>query len=176
MNYLQEKEQIAHVIGKHWFTFLPEVFSFLLLVIIPPILYFIALPMLMEIIFVTGKSFYLFTFIYLIWLLVCWMFFFLRWTDYYLDVWIISDKRLIGIEQRGMFSREVAGCYLSNIQDVTIDTKGFLYTLLRIGDIYVQTAGESREFILVGARNPELVKKIIFEAVGSAKVTTNSNI
>jgi len=64
------------------------------------------------------------------------------WIDYYLDMWILTDKRLIDIEQTGLFQREVSEIPLFRIQDMTVSISGFLATFLKFGTIAVQTAGE----------------------------------
>ena len=46
-------------------------------------------------------------------------FFFRAWLDYYLDIWVITDERIVNIEQKGLFSREISTQQLYRIQDVT---------------------------------------------------------
>lgn len=93
----------------------------------------------------------------------------MEWTDYYLDVWILTDKRLIDVEQRGLFHRKVSSLDLRNIQDIKIETKGLIATFLKFGDIHVQTAGADREFVIREAYNPELVKRQLTEAYQLAR-------
>jgi hypothetical protein len=81
--------------------------------------------------------------------------------DYYLDVWIVTDQRIINIEQRGMFNREIAEHDLDKIQDVSGIQKGFFSTVFSFGDVHVQTAGEIQRFIFRQVDNPfEIVKTI----------------
>jgi hypothetical protein len=79
-------------------------------------------------------------------------------TDYWLDVWIVTDERIINTEQHGLFNRVVSEVYLSQIQDVTSETKGYLGTFLTYGDVYVQTAAERERFQFKGIDNPDDVK------------------
>lgn len=69
----------------------------------------------------------------------------LMWMDYYLDMWIITNERIIDIEQHGLFNREISEIPLHRVQDVTIQVRGIIETLLGFGTIRIQTAGE-REF------------------------------
>ncbi len=75
-----------------------------------------------------------------------WLFFLSLFVDYYLDAWIVTDDRVINIEQRGLFSRTVSEVDLANIQDVTSEVKGFLPYVFNYGEVYIQTAAETERF------------------------------
>jgi uncharacterized membrane protein YdbT with pleckstrin-like domain len=95
------------------------------------------------------------------WLFVNWMVFFMLWTDYYLDIFIVTDRRLIDIEQVGLFGRDVAELRLERIQDIKVEIIGFLPTILHFGNLHVQSAGEGREIIIKNILYPETVKDLI---------------
>src|SRR3989344_1354557 len=82
------------------------------------------------------------------WLLAVWIIFFIFWTNYYLDILIVTNKRVIDIEQKGLFSRDIAETSITKIQDIKIEVFGMLATLWDFGDIHIQTAGESREMVV----------------------------
>ncbi len=87
--------------------------------------------------------------------------FFRSWLDYYLDIWIITSERIINIEQKGLFSRQVSAQRLHRIQDVTAEVKGILPTFLHYGDVYIQTAASQPRFIFKKIANPyEVAKKL----------------
>ena len=75
------------------------------------------------------------------------LFTFTNFVDYYLDVWIVTNMRIINIEQKGLFSRVISEKDLDIMQDVTSDVSGFLSTLLEYGDVFIQTAAETERFI-----------------------------
>jgi uncharacterized membrane protein YdbT with pleckstrin-like domain len=75
-----------------------------------------------------------------------WIAFFTRFADYWLDAWILTNERIIDIEQKGLFSREVSEFKLDKIQDVSIDVSGVIPTLFHYGSVQIQTAGFEREF------------------------------
>lgn len=79
-------------------------------------------------------------------------------TDYWLDVWIVTNERIINTEQLGLFNRVVSEVYLYQIQDVTSETKGLIATFLTYGNVYVQTAAERERFQFKHIDNPEDVK------------------
>ncbi|MDP3953649.1 MAG: PH domain-containing protein [bacterium] len=97
------------------------------------------------------------------WFTVAWAVFFIVWTNYYLDVWIVTNMRIVDIEQFGLFSRDVSEFRLDRIQDVTVEVKGVVPTLLGFGTIQVQTAGMSREFFIYDVENPYQVKDRIIK-------------
>jgi len=92
-------------------------------------------------------------------------------TDYWLDVWIVTNERVINAEQHGLFNRLVSEVHLEQIQDITSETKGFLETFLTYGDVYVQTAGERERFRFKNVDNPDDVKITISELVTTCKNT-----
>jgi len=87
---------------------------------------------------------------------------FLMFADYYLDVWMVTNERLVFVELRGLFSRKVSSVNYRNIQDVSAEVKGIIPTLLNYGNLQVQTAGEFHEFIFKDVPHPyELKDKIL---------------
>jgi hypothetical protein len=78
-----------------------------------------------------------------------------------LDVWIVTDQRIINIEQKGLFSRVVSELELENIQDITSDVRGVIATFLNYGDLFVQTAAEKERFIFRNIPDPYKVKDMI---------------
>jgi len=84
-------------------------------------------------------------------------------TDFYLDTWIISDQRIVGILQRGFFSREINSFRLERIQDVQTNVHGFFPTLFNIGDVHVETAGHSHDLVMRTVGNPHKIRRMIME-------------
>ena len=60
----------------------------------------------------------------------------------FLNAWVLTNRRITTIKQRRFFNREVSSLLLPRIQDVTTNVTGVLPSLLGIGDIKVQSAGE----------------------------------
>jgi len=74
---------------------------------------------------------------------------------------LLTNKRVVDIEQKGMFSREVSTLRLDRIQDITVGVHGLIQTFLNFGEIHVQTAGQEREFVVRGLKNPHKLKNAI---------------
>jgi uncharacterized membrane protein YdbT with pleckstrin-like domain len=102
--------------------------------------------------------------LYFSFLILLWIGFFIEWTDFMLDTWILTDERLIDVEQVSLFNRRVSTLSLDRVQDITTTEAGFLETLLGIGIVIVQTAGESQEFKVSGVKDPNHVKDLIQHA------------
>lgn len=59
---------------------------------------------------------------------------------------------------------QISSLSLDKIQDITTNVKGFLAAFFGFGEITIQTAGAKGQFTFYQIPEPEIVKKIIFEA------------
>lgn len=155
----EKNEKIITRVRKHWLIILIEGIFLFILAFFPFLIVIIAHNQIT--ILISLKVFALGLFFYSIWLIFIWILFFLAWTDNYLDAWIITNKRIISIDQKGIFNREITSLRLERIQDTTVSIKGFLPTLLSLGDLHVQTAGAGIEIIFKNAAEPYVAKKNI---------------
>lgn len=95
--------------------------------------------------------------------LFLWVFLFQLFLDYYLDSWIVTNRRILNIEQNGLFGRVVSELRLYRIQDVTATVNGFTKTLFNYGEVDIQTAGERERFGFEEIPRPNEVSKTILE-------------
>ena len=156
---LNPDEKTILVVRKHWIAIVGQLAVYVIASLVPLILsgvlpFFITDLLSLQ----TTKFIYLFTFAYAFWLMVLWLLSFFAWTTYHLDVWVVTTHRIFLVDQRGMFNREISSLTLDKIQDLTIDIEGFLPTMLKFGDILVETAGEHKSFGFTNARDPEAIK------------------
>ncbi len=154
-------EEVIAQVRPHWFVFVAQLLVFVVLMA-APILVVLAPDALQQfgISFVFGP---LAMFFIATWWLIVWIMFAIVWTGYYLDIWIITTKRVIDIEQYGLFSRKVSECRLDRVQDITAEVVGFLPTMLNFGNVYIQTAAEAERFEMKNIPNPNGMKDMIFE-------------
>lgn len=96
------------------------------------------------------------------WLLAIWILSFIAWTNYYLDTFIVTTKRIIDVDQVGLFARTIAEAPLENIQDVRVEISGILASLINYGDIHIQSAGATKEFAAHSIPKPQEVKDTVF--------------
>lgn len=163
MSLLQPGETIVLQARRHWFIIALEGAMFVGLALVP----FVLLPAAAAIVpgvgalFAGPRVFAVTGFILHVWLLLLWMFFFVAWTNYYLDILIVTDRQVIDIEQFNLFARDQVIVPLQNIQDLKVEVVGLFPTILGFGDLHIQTASSLREVVVRGIRNPQEVKKVI---------------
>ncbi len=162
MYNLEESEVVLKIVRRHWFIMLGEVVGVLLAIVTPLALLFFIDKYTTETIEVLTNT-YLILFVYALWILVVIIQAAFAWTNYYFDMWIITSKRIIHVEQKAMFSRVMSSFRLERIQDVTVDIHGLFHTVFDFGDIQVQTAGAERKFILETAPNPNELRDFILK-------------
>lgn len=161
-----ENEQVLRVVHRHWFNIFVHflvilIFSFLLIasLLVLPVLF----PEMLD-----AKNAHFFLFVENTFFIFLWIFSFLLWIDYYFDVWIITNERIVNIEQKGLFVRHISELNFSRVQDVTATVEGLLPTVLNYGDVLVQTAGEEKRFMFRQVADPYQVKDIVMKLSKSA--------
>ncbi|KKQ77632.1 MAG: hypothetical protein UT00_C0008G0004 [Parcubacteria group bacterium GW2011_GWA1_38_7] len=87
---------------------------------------------------------------------------------YTLDVWIVTNRRIIDSAQHGFFNRTISELHLTRIQDISVETRGFVQTILHFGDLQVQTAGTEEKFKFHQIPHPEKVKDEIMKLVSTS--------
>ena len=164
---LEQNEKILYTARKHWFILAGETIFIAMLAVLPGLLLFTPYVFPSEFVntirefFAFEGSFLLVTFFLWSLLLLClWIAFFMFWTDYYLDVWFVTNLRVIAMEQRGLFDRSISTFRHDMIQDATVEVPGLLATLLKFGTVEVSTASDY-SFIFKGAARPHALKDCI---------------
>jgi hypothetical protein len=82
------------------------------------------------------------------------MFLYITWANNELDVFIITDQRIRGIEQVSFLNRTISECSLEDVKEVNAQTKWLLENLLNFGTISMHTASENSNFIMHFAPSP----------------------
>jgi membrane protein YdbS with pleckstrin-like domain len=99
------------------------------------------------------------------WLFV-WMGAFGVFTDYFLDKWVVTSERIIDINQKSFWSREVGSLFLHRVQNVETDVSGFFNTVFGFGTVSVESAGaEVNRIRMTGLARPEYVRDVILKEV-----------
>jgi len=95
------------------------------------------------------------------WAFFTWISFFVSWTNYYLDILAITNKRILDIEQVGLFTRNIAELRVEHVEDIKVEVLGFVASLLDFGNLYIQSAGATKEVVLKHIPNPHAVREAI---------------
>lgn len=100
-----------------------------------------------------------------IWLLAVWTAAWSAFTRYFLNLWVLTNTRIVAITQHAFFHREVSSILLGRVQDVTSNVRGVLSSLIGIGSIKVQSAGAENDFLMPGISEPEEMRELILKHV-----------
>lgn len=95
---------------------------------------------------------------------IFWIALFVVLIDFSLDFWVLTDARVIAVEQKGLFSQSVGEFELSKIQDVMVEVNGMIATMLNYGTVRVSTAGEHQDFEMHYVYNPNAMRDAILQA------------
>lgn len=160
---LTPDEKILKVVHRHIFSFFGDIFAVIVMFVVPIILFIIyaivpheSLAPLFE-----GNPTIGILFLIVTWFIFAWLFVWWRWTDHFLDVLVITDKRLFEVKQNGFFDREVSTFGLNKIQNIKTTQAGIIASMLNYGDIFIETAGESDNLDITMVPDPSGLKKFI---------------
>lgn len=100
----------------------------------------------------------------------------LRWFVYSNDLFILTNERIINIEQKALFSRRVTEAELANILNVGYEIKGLVKSFLNFGDITVDTSGSDTNFLtLKNVENPHFIQEKIVNLQKKAQGNSGSS-
>lgn len=155
--FIDPSEKVIIKVHEHWLLFLGPALQCLLIAFAPFLLYAgISVLNGISIVFPDTR---IVQFLAVWWLLVSWCALVVVWTNYYLDIWILTDKRIINVRQIGLFDRTTATWDLHRIQEITVHSENIVQTLFNFGELQIQTAGPTDEYARVrGIPNPEGVR------------------
>lgn len=94
-----------------------------------------------------------------------------RFLNWFFNVYIISNKRLIDMDFAHLLNRNISEAPLRNIEDITYTVKGLFQTIFDYGNVNIQTAGEKREIEFDLVTNPSKVQDILSDLVSEIKGT-----
>ncbi len=164
---LEPGEHVVREARKHWILFAAELLPYAILMVIPFALpkFFVFIPTLVRLTAFFDYQTPIVHAVLGIWLLTTWTLAWGVFTRYFLNVWVLTNQRIVDIRQHGYFNREISSMSLSRVQDVMTDVTGVLPSLLDIGTINVQSAGTVDEFHMRGIPRPERMRDLILKYV-----------
>jgi hypothetical protein len=147
---LRPGEKVEMVIRRHWIVFVMLWVYALLWLFVNIILYSL---------FWNQLILNIFTIIYLSAFIV---FMYIEWINHELDMYVITNNRIIWIEQVWFLNREVAQCALVDVQEVNSKTKWFFANMLNYGDLTIQTAWNASNFHMSYTPDPlQIARKVL---------------
>jgi hypothetical protein len=176
---LEPDEEVLIMVRKHWFVIMAELFATFVMLLIP---FFLLAGLLVFPDALTNFNISLVNYTAVImfvmagWLILTLMTGFTIWTHYYLDLWIITDRRIILIDQIRFFSRNVSIFRLERLQDIEFSIKGLLPTFFNFGTLNAQTASHfESNFRSTGLPDPRGLQALIQKATDARLQTLHYN-
>lgn len=111
----------------------------------------------------------------LFWYLICFGSFLSVYVNWYFNVFIITNKKIVDMDVHGLLYKNISETTLNNIEDVTSTVKGTLGMLFNIGEVFLQTAAEKMEFEFNMVDNPSEIRDVISDLVANLKSHGRNN-
>ena len=155
-------EKIAYRLHMHPIVTVPASALALVLLVLPPGIYLFS-QRYFPAVFENELLFAVSTLFASIFYLGIGLFYYTYLVNYYLDLLVITNDRLLHIEQEGIFARTISEVDLYKIQDITSSIEGFLPSMLNYGDLLIQTAGALEKFYITNIPDPEHLRQKILD-------------
>lgn len=153
-------EHINAKIRRHPITLVPYFFGFLVLLAMPVALYWLTARLFPD--SLTNPIAYpILVLVASIFVLSSALFFYTYFVTFYLDLMVITNDRLVHIEQQGLFARTISELDLYKIQDATSEVKGIFPSIFGYGNLLIQTAATTEEFKFENIPHPESLRQTI---------------
>lgn len=91
------------------------------------------------------------------------------WFIWWNGMYVLTNLRLIDIDQHRIFHRTVAELPVDMVQDVRFDVRGPLATLLSFGNVTIETTGGGTSFELEQVTDPQSVQQAILRAADKSR-------
>lgn len=176
---LEPDETVLVMVRKHWFVLASELFRAVALAFLP-------LVLMIGILFVPENNYIpsslsgyyaITTFASALWIALCIMGVAMIWTHYYLDLWIVTDRRIILVDQISFFNRKVSSFRLERLQDIKVRIDGIIPTFLNFGTLRAQTAGAiESNFMTTGLPDPRGLQATIQKAMDARLRVINTQM
>lgn len=149
---LNENEKIGLIARRHPITLVPGLLTSMALIVIP---FFFIFPLFRF--GMPGVGVFL---ISVLTGIVAALRSFLLWDS---NVLIVTNRRIVDVDQKGVFSRFVTEAALDSVSDVAWKRHGVLETLLSIGSVSIKCSSLSRTLEIVRTSHPEKLHETINE-------------
>jgi len=160
-------ENVKYVLRRSKITNIPWLIATVIMIALPVfgVPYILGIKFSGEIVF---KENYVFV-ATLFWYLATFGFFFQKFVNWFFNVLVITNKKLVDMDFIGLAYKNISETMLYNIEDVTSNITGIVGTIFNVGDVFIQTAAEMREFEFIGADDPSKVRDLIIDLVEKTK-------
>ncbi len=153
-------EKIVKIVRRHSLAFTLETLFLIIAAILPYVAYLKGFDATVISFFnISNNPFFLNAALYTLWLLLLWILFFIAWSDFWLDAWIITDGRIIDVEQYGIFRRRINYYRIDKIQKINIFDRTKLEKSMNYGTLLINLGEDS--FKMEEIKEPENLQELI---------------
>lgn len=153
LQHLRPWEKIEMVVRRHWI-----IFVFLGFYVI------FALSVTFTLLSIFGWYYWVWFVLVLFWMMFL-VFLYIQWLNNELDLFIITNNRIVWIDQISFLNRTVSECNLGQVQEVNAQTKWLLANLLNYWAVIIQTAWNSSDFDMTYCPNALNISRKILNIV-----------
>lgn len=98
-----------------------------------------------------------------------WMIFWSSYIIYYVMNWqndrfIVTNQRIVEIDQQGAFSRKIVEIELSRIQDIHHEINGFWASISNIGNLHISSGGQ-KDMVMEGMARPAEIQEMLTQLI-----------
>ena len=123
----------------------------ILLLIIPTIFYYYL------------KIFEIVRIVYYIFLALIFLYFLAQFFKWYFSTIVLTTKRIIKTEQKGILSKKVSEVDFNDIYSVSYKISGFLATIFNYGDLVLEIKNTYNKFFIKNLPKPSFIRDIILK-------------
>jgi hypothetical protein len=88
------------------------------------------------------------------------------WRMWYFSMLVMTDRRLVIVDQRGVLDRAVSQMNLDKINDISYRKKGILQTMFNVGSLFIQISNSNEKVELKNIHNPSIRQQELFSLQG----------
>lgn len=131
---LEPNEHLHMIVRKHWIILLTTTGLILTLIVVCIGVYFMAefarIPSIFTLLTIIGMS------------MVGFQYIFIHWINDELDIFILTNRRIITLDQVGFLDRKLSQTTIDNVQEVNSTTSGLLGNIFEYGSLSILTASD----------------------------------
>ncbi len=151
----EEDEKIILIVRQHPIVNVPWILATVILLLLPSIWDYLPWAGMMPGRFVTMTI--------VLWYLLVTAFVFEKFLDWYFNVYIVTDERVVDIDFFGLIYKNMTVIKLDSIQEINYTQAGGIAAIFNYGDVFIQTAAERRQLDFLRVANPNMVVDILYK-------------
>ncbi len=156
-------EKILYVIRKSWIMITRWMLVFVAMLLAPQFIFPVILGT-----FGGAQGLFSPSFVFvanIFWYLASFGFFLQNFMNWYFSVNVITTKKIVDVDFKGLLYKNISEAPLDNVEDVTSTISGTAKVIFNYGNVLIQTAAENTEFEFEDIDDPAEVRDIISDLI-----------